>query len=209
MPASAEAEGHAGTGRRDLAAPAEFAVRPRSLNWKFNPLWRLWARWQLSRAKHPGLLGHPRMALRVSRLVPSYEYTPDEIFTVDGAPHDIAVKRRDAFARLASTLHLRSPKTVEASRELVPLVSDLAFVDSHRVPYQFRTLVQQLDVAAVADATDGPRVRDLDGNWAYDLGGSYGVNLFGTDFYKQCIESAVAEARELGMILGPYHPVLV
>ena len=48
-----------------------------------------------------------------------------------------------------------------------------------------------------------------DGNWSYDLAGSYGVNVFGLDFYKECIERAVARVRELGPVLGPYHPVIL
>ncbi len=30
-------------------------------------------------------------------------------------------------------------------------------------------------------------VTDLDGNVFYDLGGAYGVNVFGYDFYKECM----------------------
>ena len=48
----------------------------------------------------------------------------------------------------------------------------------------------------------------MDGNWFYDLGGSYGVNLFGSDFYKKCIDRGVERARDLGVVLGSYHPVI-
>jgi glutamate-1-semialdehyde 2,1-aminomutase len=61
----------------------------------------------------------------------------------------------------------------------------------------------------VVTETDGPRIADLDGNWSYDLGGSYGVNLFGSEFYKRCIERGVARAGQLGLVLGSYHPVVV
>jgi glutamate-1-semialdehyde 2,1-aminomutase len=54
----------------------------------------------------------------------------------------------------------------------------------------------------------GVTVTDLDGNVFYDLTGSYGVNIFGNDFYKQCIASAAARAHALGPVLGPYHPVI-
>ena len=53
----------------------------------------------------------------------------------------------------------------------------------------------------------GVTVTDLDGNRFYDLTGSYGVNVFGYDFYKECIERAVERVRELGPVLGAYHPV--
>jgi glutamate-1-semialdehyde 2,1-aminomutase len=55
----------------------------------------------------------------------------------------------------------------------------------------------------------GVTVTDLDGNLFYDLTGSYGVNIFGNDFYKECIASAEGRAHALGPVLGPYHPVIV
>jgi glutamate-1-semialdehyde 2,1-aminomutase len=68
-------------------------------------------------------------------------------------------------------------------------------------------------VTTVVDRAEGARRarggRDLDGNWSYDLGGSYGVNLFGVDFYKACIERGVERARDLGLVLGAYHPVVL
>ena len=50
---------------------------------------------------------------------------------------------------------------------------------------------------------------DLDGNQFYDLTGSYGVNLFGNDFYKQCIDQGADLVRDLGPVLGSYHPVVI
>ena len=48
---------------------------------------------------------------------------------------------------------------------------------------------------------------DLDGNVFYDLTGSYGVNIFGNDFYKECIEPArEGRAHALGPVLGPTTP---
>ena len=52
-------------------------------------------------------------------------------------------------------------------------------------------------------------VKDLDGNEAYDLTGSYGVNVFGYDFYKDCIDAGIDRVRRLGPVLGSYHPVIV
>jgi glutamate-1-semialdehyde 2,1-aminomutase len=49
---------------------------------------------------------------------------------------------------------------------------------------------------------------DLDGNRLYDLTGSYGVNVFGYDFYKDCMERGFRRVRELGPVLGAYHPVI-
>ena len=61
-----------------------------------------------------------------------------------------------------------------------------------------------------ARSSSPPQVRtttDLDGNQRYDLTGSYGVNVFGYDFYKECIERGSARVRDLGPVLGAYHPV--
>ena len=49
---------------------------------------------------------------------------------------------------------------------------------------------------------------DLDGNRFYDLTGSYGVNVFGYDFYKDCMERGRRRVHELGPVLGSYHPVI-
>ncbi|MGB0513648.1 MAG: aminotransferase class III-fold pyridoxal phosphate-dependent enzyme, partial [Wenzhouxiangellaceae bacterium] len=50
---------------------------------------------------------------------------------------------------------------------------------------------------------------DIDGNEFIDLSGAYGVNVFGTDFYKTCIDAGRDRAAALGPILGPYHPSVV
>ena len=49
---------------------------------------------------------------------------------------------------------------------------------------------------------------DLDGNVFYDLTGSYGVNVFGNDFYKECMRAGWARVEDLGAVLGSYHPVV-
>ncbi len=163
----------------------------------------------LSRAKHGSLTGHPRIALRASRWLPLYEYTEDQFYNCDGASDEVAQQRRAAFARLSALFRSRSPKTIALSEGLEPDISDLAFVNAYRVPFQFRSHVQRhLKVGAVAEETDGARVKDLDGNWSYDLGGAYGVNLFGVEFYKRCLARGVERSSALGLALGPYHPVI-
>ena len=42
----------------------------------------------------------------------------------------------------------------------------------------------------------------------HDLTGSYGVNIFGNDFYKECIAEGEKRAHALGPVLGSYHPVV-
>src|ERR1700676_1518117 len=58
------------------------------------------------------------------------------------------------------------------------------------------------------EASAGVTLTDLDGNLFYDLAGSYGVNIFGNDFYKECIAGAEKRAQALGPVLGFYHPVV-
>ncbi len=89
-------------------------------------------------------------------------------------------------------------------------ISDLQFTARYRVPFQFSPLVRQhLGTGVFVESSAGPTVTDLDGNRFYDLTGSYGVNLFGYDFYKECIERGTERARALGPVLGAYHPVIV
>lgn len=170
---------------------------------------RSYLRLLLSKAKHPSLRGHARMALRFSKLVRFYEYDEREFFECDGAPRSVAEQRRAGFEALGKALRERAPLSIQRTHELEESVSDVEFTNAYRVPFQFRSRVrEQLEVGNFADATQGERLRDLDGNWSYDLGGSYGLNLLGYDFYKGCLERAVERVRELGPVLGPYHPVI-
>lgn len=149
------------------------------------------------------------MALRLSRLVPEYGYSAEEALGIDGAPQSVQQQRAAGLERLETTLADRAPKTLAASRALASGMSDMQMVARYRVPFQFRdSLAARLGVGAIVEAADGVLLRDLDGNAAYDLGGSYGVNLFGNDVYKRCIDQAVARARDLGLVLGAYHPVV-
>ncbi|HSU88597.1 MAG TPA: aminotransferase class III-fold pyridoxal phosphate-dependent enzyme, partial [Terriglobia bacterium] len=170
---------------------------------------KIFGRLLLSRAKHRSLQGHPWLALKLAQWVPANAYPEKYFFATDSAPPAIERKRREGFQRLANLFRQRFPETTAMSEDLETRIPDLAFVNAHRVPFQFQQYVQQhFRIGSIVEETDGPRVRDLDGNWSYDLGGSYGVNLFGSDFYKRCIDRGVARARELGLVLGPYHPVI-
>ena len=171
-------------------------------------LHRLRMRLQLSRAKHRSLTGHSRMARRFAALVPFYEYGEAVFFRVDGASDDIAAARRAGFMRLADLYAERFKKTAALTREIAAGVSDLQFTSRYRVPFQFSRLVRQhFKPGAFAEVSSGVTVTDLDGNRLYDLTGSYGVNVFGYDFYKECIERGAKRVRDLGPVLGTYHPV--
>ncbi len=80
----------------------------------------------------------------------------------------------------------------------------MLFTDTYRVPFQFREHVRRhLRIGCVVDASRGMQLKDLDGYRSYDLSGSYGVNLFGHDFYKSCIAAGAARVADLGPVLGP------
>ena len=167
-------------------------------------------RMALSRAKHGSLTGHARLARRIAALVPRYEYGEAHFFSVDDAPPEIAARRRAGFLQLAAVYSERYPQTVAMTDEVEAAVSDLQFTARYRVPFQFSRLVrEQLRAGAFLRSSSGTTVTDLDGNRLFDLTGSYGVNLFGYDFYKDCIERGSARVRELGPVLGAYHPVMV
>ena len=170
---------------------------------------QVYLRLQLSRAKHPSLQGHARIARWLARRVPFYEFGGDRFFSSDEAPGPIVASRRFGFERLASTFDERAPVTNRASEALAPGISDLQFTNAYRVPFQYRSFVSsRLKVGAVLQDAGGVLVHDLDGNAFYDLTGSYGVNVFGHDFYKSCIAAGLERVRDLGPLLGSYHPVV-
>jgi glutamate-1-semialdehyde 2,1-aminomutase len=173
------------------------------------PAARLRSRLQLSRAKHPSLAGHARMARRIAALVRFYQYDDSRYFAADGAPQAVAERRRADFERLAELNRVKYPRTLELTAEATSLISDLQFTETYRVPFQFSRYVRRrLPVGAFIESSAGVTTTDLDGNVFYDLTGSYGVNLFGYDFYKACIDRANDQARGLGPVLGYYHPVV-
>jgi glutamate-1-semialdehyde 2,1-aminomutase len=170
---------------------------------------KLKRRLALSRAKHPSLAGHSKMSRRLARLIPFYEYDEAEFFRSDGAPPALAAKRREAFFRLSELFQQRFAQTRRLTAGAAEGISDLQFTASYRVPFQYSRLVRQhLGVGAFVQSSQGVSVTDLDGNVFFDLTGSYGVNVFGNDFYKQCIGNAEQRARALGPVLGAYHPVV-
>jgi len=170
---------------------------------------KLKTRLELSKAKHPSLSGHSRMARRIAALVPYYEYDEARIFNCDGAPVDVAARRRAAFTRLAELYRQRFPKGAALTAQAAEGISDLQFTSAYRVPFQFSHYVRQhIKGGSFVESTAGVTVTDVDGNQFYDLTGSYGVNVFGNDFYKSCIEEGAARVRSLGPVLGSYHPVV-
>src|SRR6267154_1813571 len=170
---------------------------------------KLQARLALSRAKHRSLTGHSKMSRTIARLIQFYEFDIDDFFRSDGAPAAIGAQRQDGFFRLARLYQERYAKGRAMTSEAAVRISDLQFTRAYRVPFQYSRLVQEyLGTSAFMESSAGVSVTDVDGNVFYDLTGSYGVNIFGNDFYKECIASAEARAHALGPVLGPYHPVV-
>src|ERR1700759_3537891 len=167
------------------------------------------ARLELSRAKHRSIAGHSKMSRRIARLIPFYEFDINDFFRSDGAPGDVANKRQDSFFRLAAIYQERFAKNRQMTSEAAGHISDLQFTQSYRVPFQYSRLVREnLGAGSFMQSSSGVTVTDVDGNVFYDLTGSYGVNIFGNDFYKECIAEGDKRAEKLGPVLGSYHPVV-
>ncbi|GJE09758.1 aminotransferase class III-fold pyridoxal phosphate-dependent enzyme [Methylobacterium longum] len=166
-------------------------------------------RLQLSRAKHPSLTGHARMARRVARLIPHYAYSERAFFRSDDPNEAVALRREAGFARLSALYRTRFAKTRAETEGVRDGLSDLQFTGLYRVPFQYAGHVRaHLGAGAFAATSEGVTVTDLDGNVLYDLAGSYGVNLFGVNFYRACLEDGAARVSSLGPVLGPLHPVV-
>jgi glutamate-1-semialdehyde 2,1-aminomutase len=164
-------------------------------------------RLQLSRAKHRSLAGHSRIAKRIASLIPGYAYDETRFFSADGAPADVAAQRRAGFMRLAALYAERFPKSAALTAQAREGLSDLQFTGHYRVPFQFSPLVRQhLKTGSFVARASGVTVEDLDGNVFHDLTGSYGVNVFGVDFYKACMAEGAQAAQAVGPILGSYLP---
>jgi glutamate-1-semialdehyde 2,1-aminomutase len=172
--------------------------------------YRLWLRVELSLAKHRSLEGHPRWSRRLAHWLPHYEYGDADFFRADGAPADVSELRRQAFERLAAHYRQHHAKSAELGREAAAGLSDLQLTARNRVPFQFsRRVRESLGGGLFVTSTEGMTLTDVDGNVFIDLTGSYGVNVFGNDFYKGCIERGSRTVRDLGPVLGALHPVVL
>jgi len=170
---------------------------------------KLWVRLRLSRAKHGSMAGHSKWSRRMAGWIPAFDYDEQAFFGSDGAPEIICQQRQQTFHQLARSFQNMSPKSIAFSESLESSISDVHFTNAYRVPFPYRKYLQQhLKLGSVAEQTDGVRIQDMDGNWSYDLTGSYGVNLFGYDFYKNCMEKSWDKVKQLGPVLGPYHPLI-
>jgi len=164
-------------------------------------------RLQLSLAKHRSLAGHSKMARRVAAWVPGYAYDDARFFNADQASPETEARRRAGFRRLCNMFDSRFARSAELTAQARGGLSDLQFTSAYRAPFQFSPyLRERLKLGSFLQASEGVTVTDLDGNVFYDLTGSYGLNVFGCDFYKDCIAEGAALVARLGPVLGAYHP---
>lgn len=147
------------------------------------------------------------MAKRLARLLPGYHFDEQVFFKCDNAPFEIENLRRQAFYKLSQVLKARHPLSIQATAAARESISDMQFIAAYRVPFQFSPLVQEhLKVGSFLQSASGVFVTDLDGQSFYDLTGSYGVNVFGADFYKQTMMQGLEKTQSMGPVLGSYHP---
>ena len=172
-------------------------------------LTKLKSRLDLSRAKHGSLAGHARISRRLASLIPFYDYSEEELFRSDHPPEEIARRRQAGFDCLSQLYQDRFAETSRQAAEVKADISDMQFTAAYRVPFQYSRIVRErLGAGTFVKSSSGVTLTDLDGNRFYDLTGSYGVNVFGYDFYKECMERGYQRVRDLGPVLGPYHPVI-
>jgi glutamate-1-semialdehyde 2,1-aminomutase len=170
---------------------------------------RVFIRLQLSRAKHPSLRGHSKWSRRIAAKIPIFTYADSEYFCTDGAPNNIAQLRRVGMQRLQDKLATQTAKTLAYCESIEHSISDVRFTSHYRIPFPYRKqLSKTFTFGSIADETKGSKIKDLDGNWRYDLSGSYGVNVFGYDFYKECMQVGAQKTQSLGPVLGAYHPLI-
>src|ERR1700756_2136260 len=116
----------------------------------------LGGRLRLPQGLRASLTGRPQVARYVSSLVPFYEYDEQGFFRADGAPAEIASRRRAGFLRLAALYRTRFFETVRRTAEAADSISDLQFTQTYRVPFQFSRFVRRhLDFGALAQSSEG------------------------------------------------------
>ena len=150
----------------------------------------------------------PALSKRLARWVGPRDYSVAEFFHADGAPDSWADIRRRALDRLSARLRTEAPLSQSWGDAIRASFSDLRFTDANRVPFPFvKVMRERFNLATVVTASDGPRLRDLDGRWTLDVSGSYGLNVAGFDRYKNWISDGWERVKDLGPVLGPLHPV--
>jgi len=151
----------------------------------------------------------PALSRWLSKWVKSRDYAEEEFLRADGAGERWVKLRKQALGRLAAFFQARDAKSIAWGNEIRESFSDLRFTDANRVPFPFmRVMREKFNLCSVVTASDGPKLRDLDGHWTLDVSGSYGLNVAGFDRYKEWMQKGWERVKDLGPVLGPLHPVV-
>src|SRR4030095_16054849 len=151
----------------------------------------------------------PTLLRRLSRWVRTHHYSDAQFFQADGAGEPLVTRRREGIERLAAFFRAQYPESAAWGARLRESFSDLRFTDANRVPFPFaRYMHEHFNLASVVTASDGPRLKHLDGHWTLDVSGSYGVNVAGVARYKEWMARGLESTQDLGLVLGPVHPVV-
>ena len=157
----------------------------------------------------PAIAWMPVLSRWLSNWVKSRDYTEEEFLRADGAPESCVEIRRKALERLAESLQARYGRSIAWAKSIRGGFSDLRFTDANRVPFPFvRVMREKFDLCSVVVASQGPKLKNLDGEWTIDVSGSYGVNVAGFDRYKEWIHKGWERVKDLGPVLGPLHPIV-
>ena len=119
------------------------------------------------------------------------------------------MRRQKALDRLAMYFQTKYAKSVDWGNDIRDSFSDLRFTDANRVPFPFmRVIREKFNLCSVVTASKGPKLRDLDGHWSLDVGGSYGVNVAGFERYEEWMRKGLERVKDVGPVLGPLHPLV-
>ena len=134
----------------------------------------------------------------------SRDYSDDEFMRADGAGERWASSASRHSTALPDTFQTQCAKSIAWGNEVRESFSDLRFTDANRVPFPFmRMMREKFNVCSVVTTSEGPKLRDLDGNWSLDVSGSYGLNVAGFDRYKEWTEKGWATGKGPGSGAGP------
>jgi glutamate-1-semialdehyde 2,1-aminomutase len=151
----------------------------------------------------------PRVSRLLSGLVGSLDYADAEFMRADGADESWAKMRSAGIDRLADYFRACCAKSIAWGNQIRENFSDLRFTDANRVPFPFKRLMRdKFELCSVVNASQGGRLRDLDGNWTIDVSGSYGLNVAGFEHYKDWMQKGLDRVKDLGPVLGPLHPIV-
>jgi glutamate-1-semialdehyde 2,1-aminomutase len=157
----------------------------------------------------PALALMPLVSRRLARIVGARACSEDEMLAADGAPAAWLARRRAGLDALSARLEERSQRTTAWAESIRERFSDLRFTDASRVPFPFLSVMRsKFNLCSVVTESQGPRLKNLDGDWTIDVSGSYGMNVCGFDRYKDWIDKGWERVRSLGPVLGPLHPVV-